>query len=778
MNLDRAARWLIRRWIWLVGAVLVLAALATWQASRLELDLSFRHFFLDQAEDPLAAEMRERFGDNAGSYLVAVIQGPDVLRADVVAAVAEISDAVAAIPHVQQVFSLATVPFIRGEEGGLSLEPLAALVEGGGDPETLKRAVVTSPLYERRLVSVDGRTTIVLALLDSGHRTVRARAPSIAAFRTTVESRLPAGYTSLFTGYPITEAEYARLVLRGFAIAQAVGLALMAAALYVTFRTVAAVVLPLVTVGIATLLMLGLMQVTGQQLTFVTASVPLLMLVIGVTEVSFHVARLYEEAATGWDDTTLVRAVASTLWPGFIAACTTSAGFLALGVGRIGMTRDFGLNMSLASLVTFAVSAAVIPGALARLGRPPQRGIRALQGGPITRLLERAANAALTRRRLIVVVTAALVALGCAGLFRITLAQYATQELPPDHPMFVAQRIVDAEVSGAFQVHVVVRAPDGGVLTTPARLRDIEQLQTFLGRQPGVVKAWSVVDYLKELQLAMGGDRGNVRSLPARADLIAQYLLVLASAGSTSDLPTLIDPTHRFAVIVLGTTDFGTDGVRGLRAAAETFIGTALHGTLEIRLVGDNWEVTRGVAVLARDQLRMTLSSLAFIFPLVAVFLRSWKLTLLCLPPNLVPLLAALGLMGFAGFQLRVGTSIVLPVSLGIAVDMTTHYIARAREEWMRDGHYEGAVRRALTGTGWSMVSSTMALVLGFCAFQIPEFRSFKDVGVLASATMVVALGANLFLVPALILWARPFGEGRAPDRRCSGSGSASEGRG
>jgi predicted RND superfamily exporter protein len=280
------------------------------------------------------------------------------------------------------------------------------------------------------------------------------------------------------------------MVLRGFAIAQVVGTALMALTLYATFRTVAAVVLPLLTVGLSTLLVMGLVELTGQRLTFTNASVPLMMLVIGVAEVAFLVSRFHEEAGQGWDDGVSTRAFASALWPGFIAGCTTSAGFLALGAGHIGLTRDFGFNMSVASLVTFAIAACLIPGALARLGRPPERALRAIGGGTITRFLERTAvSSVLGRHWMIATGTLALMIFGIVGISRITLDQYATRELAADHPVLTAQRLVDTELGGAFQTNAVVRAADGGPLATPEHLRSIETLQTFLAQQPDVVKA-------------------------------------------------------------------------------------------------------------------------------------------------------------------------------------------------------------------------------------------------------------------------------------------------
>jgi hypothetical protein len=94
-----------------------------------------------------------------------------------------------------------------------------------------------------------------------------------------------------------------------------------------------------------------------------------------------------------------------------------------------------------------------------------------------------------------------------------------------------------------------------------------------------------------------------------------------------------------------------------------------------------------------------------------------------------IPLLAGLGFMGMTGIALRVGTSIILPTSLGIAVDTTTHYLTRAREEWERTRDHPTAVQRALVGTGWGIVSSTLVLVVGFLAYHVPPFLAFNQGG-------------------------------------------------
>jgi hypothetical protein len=150
------------------------------------------------------------------------------------------------------------------------------------------------------------------------------------------------------------------------------------------------------------------------------------------------------------------------------------------------------------------------------------------------------------------------------------------------------------------------------------------------------------------------------------------------------------------------------------------------------------------------------LTAFISVFGLMGLFLRSWRLTLLAIPPNLLPLVAALGLMGVLNIPLRVGTSIILPMSLGIADDVTVHLLARLREEWVRDHDYEAATRRALRGTGRGMGFSGAVLVIGFLAYLMPDFRVYQHIGVIASWTLLVALLADLFLTPSLVLWFRP----------------------
>jgi predicted RND superfamily exporter protein len=175
--------------------------------------------------------------------------------------------------------------------------------------------------------------------------------------------------------------------------------------------------------------------------------------------------------------------------------------------------------------------------------------------------------------------------------------------------------------------------------------------------------------------------------------------------------------------------------------------------------------VTRGIASVTHDFLRSIAVSFAVVFLVVAIFLRSWRLTLLSVLPNLIPIAVAAGVMGFWGIHLRVGTAIILPVSLGIAVDATVHYLARAREEAGTAADATTAAVRALLGVGRGMVFSGVALVAGFLCLLLPDLRVFHDVAILGVTALAAATAADLLVLPALFAtfgWRAPVRDVRA----------------
>ena len=750
---------LLRWQVVVIAALLLALVVAAKMALGLQFDLSFQSFLSEgrrQANRQRSVE--QPFANNGASSLVAVLEGPDVLSPTALAAIERMSDAVATIPHVDRVLSLATVPIVHGSDGSVVSVPARRLLETGMAPATVRTSLLGSPLYVNRLISADATTTAVMALLDETHQGLAARAPTIAAFRAAVEHDLPPGFRVSYTGYPIAEAENARLVWRGFLIAEIVAVLIMGAVLYASFRDPIGVILPLAVVGVATVLTLGFMAWERQDITFTTASVPLLILVIGVGEVAFFLTRFEEERVLGGSrHEIVVRTALGVIPPGLIASAMTSVAFASLLTGRIPITRDLGFDIAFGGLAVFGAALLIAPIVLSWVPlRPsgPPTGF-----GLMDRLM--AWVCALVRRRhpAIGITATVFSAVALLGAARVIVSQYATAELPPTNPVRTAQDVVDARLGGTFETRLVVHARDGGSVLRPDVLGQVVRVQEFLSAQPHVSKTWSVTDHLAELHVAFNDGDPTFRHLPETEALAAQYLLI--ASGSPGDLDDLIDADRRTLVIGIGTDDLGTAELLALHARTQQFLGTLPGTPLTGEFTGDYWAVSLGVDGIVRDLFVGTLTSFVSVFALVGLFLRSWKLTLLSIPPNLLPLLAALLVMGFGGLDLRIGTSILLPTTLGTVVDSTVHFLARVREEWLEGHGYDAAVTRALSGVGPAIIYSSGALILGFLCFLIPEFLVFQHIALIAAAMLAVAMLANLFVAPSVVLWGRPFGPER-----------------
>jgi hypothetical protein len=413
--------------------------------------------------------------------------------------------------------------------------------------------------------------------------------------------------------------------------------------------------------------------------------------------------------------------------------------------------------MAVGIAATFLSTIALLPGVLGQM-TPHAAAARRNTGGFVGRVLAGVARVNHRHGRVVVVAVAALAACGLSGARDLTVEQYATGDLPPNDPVRTVQRVLDDSLMGSFQTEVLVQLPAGIRIDTPAALREIERLQDWLAasggadERPAVVKAWSIVDYVKGLSLDDG-----VRRIPEDEATLQSYLMLLFGQSRTEEVPSLLDRDGRWAVIRLGTSDLGAERLLRLEAQAQDFVAT-LSMPIEIRFLGDYWLASLGASGLLRDLSVSMLTSLLMVFAAVGLALRSWRLTLLAIPPNLLPPIAALAFMGVTGISLRVGTSIILPMSLGLAVDATVHLLARFREEWRLNGDHDAAVAHALVGTGRGLLVSATVLVGGFLAFLVPDFLVYRHIALIASWTLLCALFADLFFTPSLVLWARPFG--------------------
>jgi len=353
---------------------------------------------------------------------------------------------------------------------------------------------------------------------------------------------------------------------------------------------------------------------------------------------------------------------------------------------------------------------------------------------------------------------------------RVNIESYILEELTEENQIVLANHVMENDMMGVFPYEVQVGAGGAEAALEPEFLRRVDQLETFIASQPWIRKTLSVVDILKEMHQAMhGGDPAYYR-VPETRELVAQYLLLYEMSGNQEDLDVLITTDHSFVRLACQGIDMGTRNFFRLKGTTEEKAAALFRTPESFHVTGRSLLAQRALNNVIRDMLTSIFSAFLIIFVSVALLYRSFKVGLLSMLPNVIPLVFTMGFIGLMGLNLRTSTVVTFAISLGIAVDDTIHYITRFREELVRCGDYTLAMYRTLKSAGRAIVLTTLIMIAGFLVLRVSEFRATQDFGLLASITLGSALIGSLVFLPTAInlfkpwkLEARPAGEENQP---------------
>lgn len=278
-------------------------------------------------------------------------------------------------------------------------------------------------------------------------------------------------------------------------------------------------------------------------------------------------------------------------------------------------------------------------------------------------------------------------------------------------------------------------------------------LERARGRKPLISHTSSVLDPLTDL------GRGQSPLPNASPASLGESVSILES-GAPALIGRFLTPDHTRTQLVLRANDIGLAAWRAFQPDLQAEVDRLIvrHGLAErvsVSITGGSTLAEKAISGVAAD----LLDSVAYDFLLILAFIiglvRSWRLGLLAMLPNLWPLIVTLGMMGFLDIPIRASTIIVFSVALGIAVDDTTHFVHRYREEVQHLGEGPEAIRRTILATGRPIVLTSVILVAGFLLNALSDFKAIVEFGVLSAITLGLALLADLLFTPAFLLLAK-----------------------
>ena len=676
---DRVQDWLIVRPAAALALVLALWLAASAGIERLQLDLSFRPLFLADPESVERTREFERvFGQPSGAHALVIVERDAAFDAEALRALDEMAAALRHVPGIVEVL-------------GGSRFVGQGRVEG-----------------RVKWVSADARRVLLAARFAAPMEDLPARRAALEALEREAMRHRPPDSRLHFTGVSVVESAYAERLLRDQIVATALTTLVLAALLASMFGSLPPVVVCLVPVGLAIPATLGLMGWAGAPITLINSVIPAIVLVIGISG-AIHMSSAWLRLRDSHAD--LVEAtramLVETRGACALAAFTSAIGFLSLGSARLAVIRDFGYAVATGIAVAWLANQLLLPWLLLRL-RPSAPAGAGAPNRAIDAALAACTAAGLRRPGVVLAAGAALtLACGIAAL-RIETDQRFNQELAPDHPVSVAQRLLEREFGGFLGPELDVRRRDGAVLDAASQ---------------------------------------------ARLALARAALLRLPETDSVEE--ALAPPGERLAISVRNG-DIGTRRALAYGDRVERVAREAFGPDYDVALVGPWWLAQRGMSSILGDMLRSIATSLLTVLPVLVIALRGWRLLVAGAAVNVAPMFVPLAFMYATGIELRIGTAVVTAIALGIAVDDTLHGMSRLHALARAGLDARAQVEEMIRTTGRALVYSNVALLAGFLSMLTNQFQAIRDMGLVAAVTFAAALLAELLLLPALYLALQP----------------------
>ena len=723
-------------------------------------------------DDPIYQEYERFQGEFGGTRtLIVAVEAPSrdaLFSREALTAIADISDEIERLETVERVNSLATATIVDtrravapADDDVLEVRRLIEDLESR-PPVDVGRRALSDELLRGDLISEDGTTAAIVVFFDE-RRVDDVRARVIDQLHAIVGDRLPAGFRAHFNGSLEISETYNRITLANQTKFTPPILLLTVVAIYAMFRSWRKTLLTLAAVLISVIWTLGLYDLFGFNYNVLSSMIVPLVIVLAISD-DVHIMQHYgEERRRGSPEAAFKATVAHLLAPLLGASGTTALGMASLATSSVVAVREFGLGSAIGVMVDFGISIVLMPTMLGwlKIGSdpPPQETwfMRPMQ-----------AVARLTTRYTWPIAAGALLvtAVAAAGVMRLRVDTNHINFFNEDHPLATSAAVIDTKLSGIYTFQVLLEGPPES-LRQPDALQRMDRLEAELRKLPFVRKVTGLADYVRRVHRELG-DAGT-SGIPADASVIAQELFVfgLGDAGRV-ELERVAASDYSKAQITVKLASMSSDLVfeqihAAERLAADAFAGSGVRPTV----TGSGRLFATLDHYLVLSQISSFTTAFVTVFAVIFLVFRSWRFGALAIVPNLFPVLAVFGAMGWLDISLNVATVMLASVALGVVDDDTIHFISRYRRETAQGAGTDEAIATATAHEGRAALTTALINSCSFAVLATSEYRPTAWFGGLLALTMIVAFLAEVFILPATIrLMPRLFAADRVHRRR------------
>lgn len=554
-----------------------------------------------------------------------------------------------------------------------------------------------------------------------------------------------------YAGRIFAQQVYLQQLQREFVLFLLLAFLFVLVMLWFSFRSVYGTLVPITVVIVSVIWTLGFMQLFGKSIDLMCSMLPTMIFVAGMSDVSHFFSAYTEERKKGNDNSYIFSKIRKEVaYPTFLTLLTTVIGFLSLLFSSIQPVRDFGIYTSVGVSIAYLLTYTFLPSLLQLL--PPRKHIEknsAPSKRPFT--MQKGIHLVFRNQKKIAFISVLVLIVSFIGMSKLRVNNALLEDLSEKVRVKRDFNYFDAHYSGArpFELDLHIKDSTKKVWDY-ALVKHIHRLDSFIKKEYGAGFVMSAANVANSLNQQMFDSRG---AFPSEEDYQSLRPL-LEKNNKNKELLKLVSEDGRHTRISAKFRDIGSARVNELNDTLMRFIeATGIENDFVFTITGAAHLIDRNNAYMVENMLQGFAFSIALIAVLTLLVHRSWKMVLVFLLPNLIPLLVVSGFMGLTGIELKSATALVFSIAFGIATDDTIHFISRLKIELQKGKSLLYAFKRSYLETGKPIVLTTFILMGGFVTLMLSNFQSIYYFGLLICITIFIALLADLFLLPVLLLF-------------------------
>jgi predicted RND superfamily exporter protein len=769
-------------------SVLLILSLLTSQIPKITVDTSAESLLRKNDKSML---IYNKFKDEFGSSNITLIgiQSPNIFSIPFLRRLKSFQeDLEKEVPYIKDITSLINVRDTRGENDTLYVDSLLdQWPKTPSDLKKLKKKALQHPYYVDNVISKDGTLTAIIikteavvippeisseefddfeeaelpdSTLDGNkdekhYFSEKENQEFIQAIESVINRYDAPDFDIALTGGPPVSGIFDRATRDDFSFSFVLTTLVVIIFLIIVFRRISGLILPFIPIYSALFATIGLMAIFQSPLTLFTTILPAFLIAVGVADSIHILAIFYRNFEQGKSkEEAIAYAMGHSGLAVVMTTLTTAAGLLSFSYSELAALASLGIFAATGVILALIFTIILIPPVIALF--PIKRKQKRIQNrsSRMDRMLLSVADISYSHPVKIILISGLLLAVTLPGIFKLRLSHHVMSYFPDHMAIKSDNKLVDEKLKGTLVLIALVDTKQENGLYEPDILKRIEtvsqRLQKIQSPEIYVGKVFSIIDIIKETNLALHDNDPNFYTLPEDRKTIAQELLLFENSGS-DDLEEIVDIQFSKSPITIKIPYVDVIYIEKAIEKIEEEFKNEFAGRAQVTMTGLTSILCRVLPAAQRSMARSYLIAFVVITIMMILLIGSFKFGLLSMIPNLLPIILIMGFMGLRRVPLDMNSLMIGSVAIGLVVDDTMHFMYNFRKYYKLTGNVQEAIRETFLGTGRAILITSLVLSASFFSVMFATLKSSINFGFYTGLVILVALLADFLLAPALM---------------------------